>query len=332
MAAMTSDSASRTSPGGRKLTVGVIVVVVLAGVAVTLLAMILMGRALSPSAGADPSPTPTAEAPATASEATSEPSASVLPTATPKPTPTPLQPDTLASVTVDDLNLRDAPSSGATSLGHLPAGARVFVVEGPKQADGFGWYQVAIVDEWRFEPSKCSDSCAEAQIGWVAGVSDRQDGWLAPSELACPADPKRDALLALDPLERLVCYSGQTLRLRGVVRTPCCGYVGAFNYEPHWIAWPTSTVYLENFGFALRFDPRDRLEDPAYGDIIRITGHFDDPAATMCSITVYAAALADDPNVKVDPQALAYVPLACRQQFVVDSIKVEGNTGERCEC
>ena len=304
---------------------GVIGVVALATVAVALLSMILLGGALSPSAGADASSTPSADATASSGEPTPESTPSVIPTATPEP-PAPLQPDTIAYVTVNDLILLDAPSSGAKVLGHLLQGADVFVLEGPEQAEGFGWYQVAIVSEWRFTPSTCSDGCADAQIGWVAGISDGQDAWLAPSDQKCPADPNREAVAALDPLVRLACYGGQSLTLTGVVKSPCCRYMGALTYTPRWIAWPTSATYLETFALALRFEPRDGLHVPKRGDVIRVTGHFDDPAAKNCTITIKEAALAGDPSLKVDPQALAYASLACRQQFVVDSIEVVGRT------
>jgi hypothetical protein len=304
---------------------GIAVVVLLAAVAVALLAMILMGGALAPSAGVDASSTPSAHETVSSGGPTPEPSSSVMPTATPEP-PAPLQPDTVAYVTVNDLILRDAPSSGGMSLGHLLQGGGVFVLEGPEQTDGFGWYQVAIVDDWRFTPSSCSDGCADAQIGWVAGISDRQEAWLAPSDLECPADPKREAVAALDPIVRLACYSGQSLTLKGVVKSPCCRYVGALTYTPRWIAWPTNRTYLETFALALRFDPRDGLAVPERGDVIRVTGHFDDPAAENCTITIDESALANDPSLTVDPQLLAYAPLACRQQFVVDSIKVLGGT------
>ena len=82
----------------------------------------------------------------------------------------------------------------------------------------------------------------------------------------------------------------------------------------------------------LRFDPRDRLVEPEYGDIIRVTGHLDDPAAHTCTITVAESALYDDPTVTVDPQELAYAPIGCRTEFVVDAIEILGNTGQKCGC
>jgi SH3 domain-containing protein len=332
---MTTSSPPTASPRRKGLVIALVVAVVLAGVAVTVLAMALLTRDPLPAAGADVSPTPTT----TGGQPTLEPSLSAPPEATPDPTPAPLASDTLAVVAVNELNLREAPTSTAKSLGHLSAGHRVFVVEGPKQAEGYGWYRVATVDD-ADAPAECFAISCPSSLGWVAGISDAQDAWLMPDEVGCAPDPGLKAFARLAPLARLACYRDQTLTLRGVVWQPCCGYVGAFLYEPSWLSWPSSTAYLkaganrlhDPGGLLLRFDPRTGPQAPEYADIVRVTGHMDDPAAHTCTITVAESALYDDPTVTVDPQERAYAPIGCRTEFVVDAIEILGNTGQRCLC
>lgn len=318
-----------TSPR-RGLVIGLVATVILAGVAVTVLALILLGRGPA-TASDDANQTPTAQATASGSEPSPEPTASLSAEPTAEPTPPPLASDTIATVTVNELNLREEPRSGAKSLGHLSAGARVFVIKGPEWSDGFGWYQVARVDG-PFAPSTCSDGCEGAPIGWVAGTSDQQDAWLEPKEVACPADPKLDAIGAMEPLERVACYGNQTLVLKGVVWTPCCGYVGPYIFEPAWLAYPSTSAYLGKGTLPLRFDPADSLAPPEYADIVRVTGHFDDAAAASCTIKVDQQMLDLNGEFVVDPPETMFPPINCRTQFVVESIEVLGNTGERCEC
>jgi hypothetical protein len=173
----------------------------------------------------------------------------------------------------------------------------------------------------------------------VAGISD-QEAWLVPAELTCPPDPDLDVVAGLNPFERLACYGDRPLTLNGVIWQPCCGYVGTFVYEPGWLSWPSSVAYLqtagdegpETGGIGIRFDPADALVRPEFADIVRVIGHMDDPAANTCTVKVDEWALSSDPTLVVDPEALAYAPIGCRTEFVVDSIEILGNTGETCEC
>jgi hypothetical protein len=322
---MTTEPQPTANSPRRGLVITLVATVILAGAAVTVLAIILLGRSPA-TAGDDASPTPTTQAMASSGELSSEPTASVSAGETAQPTPPPLAPDSIALVTVNDLNLREEPAAGAKSLGHLTAGTRVFVVQGPNPADGLGWYQIA--QECRPHSSLCIAREGVGRIGWAAGSSSSGDQWLAPAPIQCAANPDLAALLALDRLQVLACYGDQTVRLRGPVTTPCCG-ASALVYEPNWLAWPTASAYLGNFDLPLRFNPADGLARPEYADIVRVTGHFDDPAAATCTITVDPSA---DPSVVVEPEDLAFAPMGCRMEFVVDSIKVIGNTGEKCGC
>jgi hypothetical protein len=313
---------------------------VLAAIAVVVVAMNVFGGSGGQSAGFEASASATASS--TASSTAVQPTPSVTTEPSPEPTPQPGGPDTIAQVTVNELNLRAEPATSAKSFGHLSVGDRVFVLQGPEQAEGYGWYRVAIVDAAMFAgtvEATCADKCLAARVGWVAGITDRQEAWLVPAQLTCPPDPGLVTFAELEPLERLACYGDRTLTLEGVVWQPCCGWVGPFLYEPDWLSWPSYGVYLQPVGEALhsggmgiRLDTSAGFKWPAYADIIRVTGHVDDPAASSCTIKVEEWAAQQDPNLAVDPEQLAYAPIGCRTEFVVDSMEVLGNTGETCGC
>ena len=250
---MTTEQQPPATSPRRGFVIGLVATVILAGAAVTVLAVILLGRSPA-TAGDDASPTPTTQATASSGEPSSEPTASVSAGETAKPTPPPLAPDSIAVVTVNDLNLREEPAAGAKSLGHLTAGTRVFVVQGPNQADGLGWYQVAK------NAATLVSLCIATRGGRPHRLGSRKQRVAAtsgsrPAPIQCAADPDLDALLALDRLEALACYGDQALTLKGVVKTPCCGYVGAFIYEPAWLSSPTGPACWDGWRHELRLRP-----------------------------------------------------------------------------
>jgi len=67
----------------------------------------------------------------------------------------------------------------------------------------------------------------------------------------------------------------------------------------------------------LHIAPDSGLALPEGGSIVRVTGHFIDPASTTCSMS-----LPDGEQSKpADPRT---AELYCREQFVVDSFEVIG--------
>jgi Tol biopolymer transport system component len=71
----------------------------------------------------------------------------------------------MVRVLVNGLRLRVAPNLDASATAELMAGLRVRVVEGPRDADGYRWYQVKLM------PS--------GTTGWVA-IGDGSSRWIAP--------------------------------------------------------------------------------------------------------------------------------------------------------
>ncbi|MCA1571595.1 MAG: hypothetical protein LC798_14995 [Chloroflexi bacterium] len=91
-------------------------------------------------------------------------------------------------------------------------------------------------------------------------------------------------------------------------------------FDPAWLAMPRPGDFLsvaprERFGpLDLRFPP-DGPGRPEPGSIIRVVGHFDDPAARGCTV---------QPQDSAEPVMPEVAELHCREQFVVEAIEVLG--------
>ena len=96
----------------------------------------------------------------------------------------------------DGLRVRTEPGLGGGSAALsplLPAGTRVFVLDGPEHADGYDWYQVlAESEDFRL-------------FGWVAaGKGDQQ--WLAYDPRPCEEEPTTAEVIERSPTDYLSCY------------------------------------------------------------------------------------------------------------------------------
>lgn len=280
-------------------------------------------------AGASATPIPTSSATSeTTTPSATEPTPTSSASASQVPVVLGLAPDTFAQVHVNELNLRDEPNVGAESVGQLFSGARVFVLEGPRAGEGYSWYRV-VVAQGPYTPRICEGyGCNQRRdIGWVAGVSQSLDVWLSALDLGCPSEPSLQELTALTDMEHLACYGDQQLVLEGTVTNPCCGYVGAYAYEPAWLSNPAPSVFFHDHYLGLRFDPAAGLPVPERGDVVRVTGHFDDPAAASCTVEIDQEVAGYDENgvpYEVEPPDTEGIPFSCRMQFVVDAIEVIG--------
>lgn len=216
------------------------------------------------------------------------PTAFVSPTPflTPAP-PTRLLAHSFALVVVPELNVRTAPSTSAPQLesggvtsppvevrygsGTLDGIVDLYILDGPVNADGYRWWQVAPTQAVGFKP------------GWVAdGNQPGTVDWLVPVAAPCPAPPVEVADVTLTRASwavRLGCFRGQTLTFRG------------------WIAWEFYDSGWEGAIFPVQRgwedpDSIDRLDFmllPEAGSLpktdqwIEIVGQFDHPyAAKHC--------------------------------------------------
>jgi uncharacterized protein YraI len=88
-----------------------------------------------------------------APSASPEPSATPTPSATPAPSASP-EPAANATVTAEALNVRAEPGVESPIVGLLVEGARVEIIGGPEEADGYTWLEITTSD---------------GIDGWVAG-------------------------------------------------------------------------------------------------------------------------------------------------------------------
>jgi hypothetical protein len=298
-----------------------------------LIAILSLLLAACSAAAEQPSPSPS-EAPATPIPTTSEeptPTASESPA--PEPTDEPsdapqagIPPDSVVATTVDRLILRRGPGTDAERIGFLSPDTIAYVVAGPTEADGFPWYHIAgmglpygsgCVTPPPDEPIGCP-----AFQGWVAGESQAGDAWLAPAALRCP-DPTIGAMSELGFTHRLACWGDEEitfeafwpeLRQDGGPGGTCpqadepAGFLYCQHTNPNALA---ATAEEGNAGVPrlfLSIDPASGLEMPARGQMVRVTGAFDHPAAAGC------AEIAVDDH---DPAAAAF---HCRTEFVPTAV------------
>lgn len=232
--------------------------------------------------------------------------------------------------TVNDLQLRSGPSldsigfvfpcnpvGGCTERVQIDAGMKAVAFAGPVAADGFDWYLVQLADP----------VIGSAHLGWAATPQDG-DAWLIPAQHECPVAPTLRQVVELTPALSLYCYGGEQLTFDGFVVTGFgCNVTGTF--EPEWLAHPCANMSFispapgsdENLFVHYPapgvLNPTLELDD---GQGVRITGHFDDPAAAGCVIVDDIEAevhLASRLNAGDDAADEA----TCRKRFVVTGVE-----------
>lgn len=214
--------------------------------------------------------------------------------------------DSIWRVTVSDLIVRSEPGVADPDT-ILPARLtdedRVLVVDGPRAADGYEWYQVLPIRP---------DGLRERPFGWVAAASRGGEAWMEQEQLDCPGSADLAGILLLAPEERLACFGGRSIRFIAGEEGGC-GAGGGFPvaYEPAWLAGSGGCGFgaaTDNW-LMLRFPPG---ASQAYRPGDEIVGHFDDPAAANCVGT------ANYPDVTAPSRAEAVAQ--CRTEFVVESV------------
>jgi Bacterial SH3 domain len=225
--------------------------------------------------------------------------------ATPVPTPAfkvpagILPPNSRAVVTLDGLRVRQRPGLNETVLDTLPAGTVVEVDGwGPKVVDGIDWYDVSYDDH---------------PPGYAAvGAGEIRYLELLPSRCIA-GEPDLAALKRLTAWEQLACFGKRSLTVTGTYGCICGLYYPAdANFEPSWLAGASLAWFGE---VTLRLPPEAGLHFPPLGSILRVTGHFSDPASTACVLKGAYGGAGPDPRI---------AELYCREQFVVDAYEIIG--------
>lgn len=188
-----------------------------------------------------------------------------------------------------------------------------------------------------WDVSEGGDSVARAWtsqdgLRWSRSESDALGELPGPPSRECPSSvpTKAAELIAMVDAYPSVpgavwpfCFENRTLTLEGYVGQ-CDGCGGASNYvgSPDWLLdalgyadfwlgasagdWGPGTI-------SVQVDPERPVTIPAVGARVRVTGHFDDAAASTCRLVPYGDAAV--------PPAGATVA-TCRRQFVVTAITV----------
>jgi len=268
----------------------------------------------APSASAtSPTPTPT-------SSPASQPTATPPPALAFEAPAGVLPPDSLAIVTGDDLRVRETPGLSGRVVATVEAGQVLWTgAGGGAVVDGLRWYLTYFAPGHRDWPQY-----PEApQSGWVAaGAGDQRYLELMPPR--CPeADPDLAALTKLTGWERLACFGDRPLTVTGTWGCPLCDGTTGGTHEPAWLANPLQySVLWAKFGvgnlFGLHFAPDSGLAYPTVGgSILRVDGHFSDPASSTCVISGLGGLGVPDPLPGT-------AELYCREQFVLDGYEVIG--------
>ena len=259
---------------------------------------------------------------ATASTGTTPSVSPTTPSTTPLPTGTAapslafevpadfLPPWAFVEVAVDNLQLRAEPGLSAAVVGTAPAGQRYQIAYefGPVVVDGLDWYRLATMGD---------------AVIWAAAGSGA-DRYLELVPPDCPeADPDLSAAILIAQWDRLACFGDRSLTFEGTYACQGCGGTSAGDFNPWWLAYPLNfdllwpnyqsrTGYLE-----MRIPPESGLERPEHGSIVRVTGHFSDPASSTCSMSTFDGERA----FPVDSRT---AEVLCRERFVVDGFDVLG--------
>jgi hypothetical protein len=280
-----------------------------------LLAILLRGGPDDGTADTSPSQAASSASASTAPSGSEEPS----PTAEPTPDTAVIIPNLgIADVTTDVVNLRSQPNDEASLVAALEEDRRLFIIGEPTEVDDLRWYRVATV-----ATATCQDQCD--LIGYVATpVAADEDPWITEAAISCPISPMSiDDLATLAPLEALHCYGSNELVVTGTIDETLGGYESPVRYSPEWLAFPFAPPYFVTpNGRAIGYHPHPDggLQPPGAGEVVRVTGHFEDSAAPSCRAFV-------DPAFEGNPAAVqlpnpALVVLTCRATFAWMDLEV----------
>jgi len=287
----------------------------------------------SPSAGVSGSASASATASSSASVAPSAlASASAAPDAS-APAPVVAAPEglippgSIVRVVTDGLRMREGPSTESSLVDDLPVEQLLLVGYaqrsdwGPVSAGGFAWYPVIRLGELtELPPLSNGPLMTTSAVGWVA-AGDETEAYIQLLEPRCPTRPVNlTSVEAMQPWEQLACFGREQITLEGTFGCGGCDALIVGFFEPAWLAFPINGALLSvdpnarRGPLEMRFAPSGPPQ-PEHGQILRVVGHFDDPAAVGCTVSP------GEPPVPLDARA---AELYCREQFVVDSIEVTG--------
>jgi len=236
--------------------------------------------------------------------------------------------DSMVTVLVDRLNVRAKPTVDSKIVGVVEKGDFLLIEGyGPFSNDGYRWYQAVFLGlageppVFGFDPHDF-----EGKRGWIA-VAKGTTKYVERLRPRCPPAIDVHNVSSMLGSELLACFGSDTIELTGTFGCGGCGGARTGSYEPGWLAYPPTPNFSaypigEVIGhFVLHFPPGGPGL-PDGGSVIRVRGHFDDPASETCVISI------EDPmhpgGESVVGLSSEAAHLVCAQQFVVESTEVLG--------
>ena len=197
-------------------------------------ALVLLAACTSPAA-VEPAATSTSGPTASPTPTTAQPSASSNTQVVFAP-PGILPPGSRATVTAEELRIRESPGLTGNVIETARAGDVVFVGSSfPFQtnADGIDWYAVSFAAGYADWPALP----ATWDVGWVAAGTGA-DRYLELIPPRCPnGAPDLATLTSLTPWDRLACFGDRSLTVEGTWGCRGCGGVPLATSSPD--GWPT---------------------------------------------------------------------------------------------
>ena len=277
--------------------------------------------------------TPASDPPAASFEASpSVDGRSQPPTGNPSPTTTgDLALESVAEVVTDDLRVRTEPGTFDKSTilePLLQPGTKLYVVDGPVGGSGYRWYRVLTFNVELSAPGQTVDEPV-VEDGWVAVADTNGEPWVKAAAMDCPAKPSTvQELVAIDGVVALACFGDTPLTVHARVldcqRSPelknegfCGAETGSASFQPSWfdrsyqfLVPPEGAFNHDDSMLELHEDPLGTAPDPLpYGRPVNVTGQFNHPAASACTMDWYF----------VNDAATVY----CRTVFAVTAIEAD---------
>ncbi len=243
--------------------------------------------------------------------------------------------DTLLGVTVvtvtDRLRVRSEPRVSDDSIKYeplLPLGTFLHVFNGPVNASGYSWYEVASfsLDVMSWPPCGIDRGpCGGPYTGWVARSGRDGEEWLEAAEPDCPPAPtSARAVHTVSLGERLGCLSQVPITFQARLISCNCDVDGG-GYVPRWFGPDDQPL--------LFVEPSERAVPPEYdqwlilvpdpdgaypdvlpvGQVVEVTGMFDHPDAWNCTYQDIPIETAGPPMRTSD----------CRFMFATTSIETQ---------
>jgi hypothetical protein len=186
-----------------------------------------------------------------------------------------------------------ATQPGGHPVASLEAATEVVIVSGPREIQDATWYEL------RWPPDSTS-----FRGGWV-----RVDHPLALASVEFPCPDTSSGLPEMLAWDRVRCIAGAPVTIEGTIGH-CQG--GVVLGDPEWLAYACWAVSDGTGMIDIHASPTSGIVFP--NDIVRarLTGHFDDPAASTC------VARGDPSNPPGGVPSVGEQIFLCREAFVVD--------------